>query len=830
MIAILKKNLAIKANYKKNILLKTLLATTSLSLLASAAYADEDKKTKIANDASVSASNDLATGNDLVIVTARKRQESAQKVPIAITTLGAKQIESAGAYRLDQIKQLAPSVQTISFNPRNANVSIRGLGANVSLTNDGLEQGVGFYLDDVYYGRPGQSQYDLVDISQIEILRGPQGTLFGKNTTAGAISVTTKKPSFTPEANLEVSGGNLGFQQGKVSVTGPLLGDWLAGRLTVSGTRRDGYIHNVRTDRDLHDYENFTARAQFLVAPHDNWEDRLIIDYGLQRQECCIAVIAGVATTRIDGTPLPNNFATRIARIGYTPLVGYDASQRETDIDGTARTNMYQWGVANTFEYNFKDFVFTSISSYRRWFWTPSNDADNIGAPVLYQARIIDHQKQASQEFRIASKGDNKVDWVAGAYYFWQGLDGFSTTWFGPDGALFNLAPALWTSPATFQAATGIVAPNVTPALAKAALDGYRTDYYSRAETNSYALYGQSTWHLNEKVDLTGGLRYTKEVKDGTFNQIETGGTALSSFSATDRPYVAALRNLVGGVASYTSHIDESNVSGLFTATYNISNDAILYATYSRGYKSGGLNLTKLPAVATKTLEPEQVDNVEFGLKSSWFNRNLIANLAIYDTKISNYQTNVFDLANFVQYIANAGTVRATGFEADLKFSPNGSFSSYTSVAFNDARYESYPNAPAPVEYTGIAQFVDLSGKPLPGAPKWSLSLGGEYRFKIPSVNNWQGYVGLDVNSKTKYFASVNDSIYSVINGYTTANARFGIRNENGSDISLWVKNLTDEVYFETYGAGNAGASGLITGLVSQPRTYGLTFRTRFGS
>ncbi|MBW8881953.1 MAG: TonB-dependent receptor plug domain-containing protein, partial [Asticcacaulis sp.] len=201
-----------------------------------------------------------------VVVQARRRTESVQRVPIAISTLSATQIEGSGAYRLDQLKQLVPSVQTLTFNPRNANVSIRGLGGNVSLTNDGLEQGVGFYVDDVYYGRPGQSQFDLVDLQQVEVLRGPQGTLFGKNTTAGAINIVTREPSSTFGGSLEATGGNLGYQQLKASITGPLIDGKLAFRASVAGTHRDGYIHNLHDGRDLAGYDNLTVRAQLLAT------------------------------------------------------------------------------------------------------------------------------------------------------------------------------------------------------------------------------------------------------------------------------------------------------------------------------------------------------------------------------------------------------------------------------------------------------------------------------------------------------------------------------------------------------------------------------------
>ncbi len=754
-----------------------------------------------------------------VVVTARRRSENAQKVPIAISTLSGTQVEQSGAYRIDQLKQLVPSVQTLTFNPRNANISIRGLGGNVSLTNDGLEQGVGFYIDDVYYGRPGQSQFDLVDLQQVEVLRGPQGTLFGKNTTAGAINITTREPSKVFGGTFDVSAGNLGYQQIRASVTGPIT-DRLAYRVSVAGTRRDGYVHNIHDGRELFGYENFTARAQLLYTPADTIKLRVIGDYGVQRQDCCISVVAGLVTTRVDGTPLPNAFAARAARIGYT-LPNIDPFSYNVDIDSPVHTQMYTGGLSAKLDVKTENYTFTSITAGRFWDWIPENDVDGTSKPALYQGRIIDRQKQLSQEFRIASAGNHTIDWVAGAYYFWQKLPGFTTFWYGPYGAEFNLPPALYPTPQK-------------EALAAAALNDYQLSDFSRPDTKSYALFGQATWNISPKWAVTGGLRYTREDKTGVFIQTVTRGADISTFDPADQPYVQSIRNLVGVANSFSVKTSESNVSGLLTVNYNVTPDILLYGTWSRGFKSGGLNLTNLSASVPKAVNPERVDNVELGFKSTLLNRNLTLNLAAFSTDTHDYQTTVFDSALLTQYISNIGLVRSRGIESDLRFRPNNDFSAYLSVAYTDATYVDYKNAPPGVEWTGLlpatANYIDLSGRPLPGAPKWSASLGGEYSHPVGG-RGWEGYAGADYNLKSSYYASVNDSPSSLVHGYGVLNARLGLRSDSGrDDLSLWVRNLGDTHYFETLGAGNAGASGLITGLPSQPRSYGVTYRHKFGA
>ena len=241
----------------------------------------------------------------IVVTASRRREENVQDVPIAITALSSEAIQRRGDYTLSQIQQQVPTLQVFSFNPRNTNINIRGLGSNVALTNDGLENGVGIYIDNVYYGRVGQSQFDLVDLQQIEVLRGPQGTLFGKNTTSGAINITSRLPSFEPEFSGEATLGDYGYHQVRGSVSAPLIGDSVAFRLSVADTHRDGFLYNKTTDTHAQDYDNFTIRGQLLVKPSDALSIRLIGDYSRQKQQHVLNVLAGIFTKYDDGTTIP---------------------------------------------------------------------------------------------------------------------------------------------------------------------------------------------------------------------------------------------------------------------------------------------------------------------------------------------------------------------------------------------------------------------------------------------------------------------------------------------------------------------------------------------
>src|SRR6185312_16132060 len=230
--------------------------------------------------------------NKEAVVSSRRRDESAQDIPIPISVIGGKQIDEADDFNVNRVKELVPSVQLYSSNPRNTGLNIRGLGSPFGLTNDGLDPGVGFYVDGIYYARPAAATLDFIDVERIEVLRGPQGTLFGKNTTSGAFNITTRKPSFKPGANFEVSYGNYGYIQAKSSLTGP-LSKKLAGRLSFSGTQRDGVVMNVNTGKYTNDINNLGFHGQLLFNTSDNTSITLSGDASRQRPDGYAQVVAG---------------------------------------------------------------------------------------------------------------------------------------------------------------------------------------------------------------------------------------------------------------------------------------------------------------------------------------------------------------------------------------------------------------------------------------------------------------------------------------------------------------------------------------------------------
>jgi iron complex outermembrane receptor protein len=573
-----------------------------------------------------------------------------------------------------------PSLQVYSFNPRNTNINIRGLGANVSLTNDGLENGVGFYLDNVYYGRPGQSQFDLVDLQQIEVLRGPQGTLFGKNTTAGAINITSKAPSFRPEVYGEASGGNYGYYQFRASVSAPIIADKAAFRLSLSDTHRDGYLTNIHDGSKAQDYDNVAIRGQLLIKPADAVSVKLIGDYANQRQNYVLNVPVAYVTNYDSGAVLANNIVQRAARANYTLLPAAPFA-RIGDSDSHYQAKMRSYGVSGQVDWDLGGPALTSITAYRWWDWDPANDGDSTGLPVTTKAQQANRQRQFSQEIRLASQGKHTIDWVVGAYYFWQTIRGYGASAYGS-------AAANWNLPAANQA------------VAAAALNGFEANSFSDPITRSYALFGQANWNISERLSFTGGLRYTHEDKSGVYRQWWAAGTDLSTLSAADAQTATAYRNAFNPQTSYGIGLSDDSVSGLATLSWKAARDVLIYGSYSRGSKSGGLNLTNIPAGFTTsalTVRPETVDNVEVGVKSQWFDRHLTANLAGFWTNVKDYQTAISAynaLGSLVQYISNIPKVRSRGVEGDLTYTPSRWVTLTASGSYVEALYRDYANAP----------------------------------------------------------------------------------------------------------------------------------------
>ena len=740
-----------------------------------------------------------------VVVTARRVEEVAQEVPIPLSVVDRTLVENAGAFNVNRLKELIPTVQFYSTNPRNSAINIRGLGAPFGLTNDGLEPGVGLYVDGVFYARPSSATLDFLDVERIEVLRGPQGTLFGKNTTAGAINVTTRKPSFTRGADFELNLGDVGFVQAKASATTP-LGRAVAVRLSFSGTQREGTVYNVKTGNVVNDLDNTGIRGQVLIAPSSKIAILWTTDYSRQRPEGYTQVVAGVAPTL---RPANRQYPQIAADLNYT-APGTGAFDRVTDVDSPLRSFQDLGGSSVNVDWKIGRGVVTSTTAWRYWNWNPSNDRDFIGLPVTTISAAPSQQRQWSEEIRYATTISPRVNFVTGGFVFHQTID--SDPSFkqeqGAAAARFLLAP----TPAA-----------ATPGL----LDGYGFNQYISYGNTSAAIFGQVDVAVTDRLRLYPGLRFNYDQKDVVFDQQVYGG-----LQTTD-PVLIALKLSVLAPQAYSADVDDTNLSGQVSASYRLSDRANVYATYATGFKSVGLNLNGVPTdalnqpvIAAAAVKPENVRNIEVGLKTELF-RGVTANVTAYDTEIEDFQTQVTNASVGVLrgYLANAEKVRVRGAEIDAHARVHSNFSLYGAAAYTDGRYVSFPDAPPPLEDTGGPAAKDISGSALPGISKWALSVGGEYA-RARSVFGQSGFIfgAIDTSYRSSFSSSPSYSRYLIVDGYSLLNARVGFRASDGWAVFVWSRNLLDANYYELLTAA-PGNTGLFVGQPGDGRTIGLTLR-----
>lgn len=746
---------------------------------------------------------------DEVQVTARRRTENVQKVPIAMSVVGGDFINEAGAFNVNRLKEVLPSVQFYSTNPRNSALNIRGLGAPFGLTNDGIEQGVGLYIDGVYFARPAAATLDFIDVEQIEVLRGPQGTLYGKNTTAGAVNVRTKKPSFTPATAVELSYGNYGFIQAKASLTGPLTED-IAARVSFAGTQRDGFIYNVSNQDDINDLSNLGIRGTVLYNVLDNLSVSFAGDWTRQRPEGYTQLIAGVAPTQRAAN---RQYAAIAESLNYTPP-SFNAFDRVTDIDSPVQSYQDLGGGSVTADWSTGIGKFTSITAYRVWDWRPSNDRDFVGLPVNTVSAATSYQKQWSQEFLYTGDIRPDLNFVVGLFGFSQEIKSNPT-----QTTALGSAASRWLLAGTANAENS------------ALLDGLTQRLNVSSKSDSAAVFGQLEWIVTNQIRVLPGLRFNYDRKRVDYDARVTGGQDTTGNPSLRNVQLAQLPE-----QQYDADIEDTNLSGKLTIAYNPIENVDAYATYSRSFKTVGLNTAGVPnnangdpVLSLATVKPEEVSHYEVGIKTRPF-RRVNASLVLFNTDIDDFQAQVNNNAAGVArgYLANADKVRVRGVEVDTNGRFGSHFSAYASAAYTDGKYRRFTDAPAPLEGTGGPAAVDISGSRLPGISKFAASLGGEF-FTPASLLKREGdfFVGIDTSYRSGFSSSATPSAFLNVPSYELVNTRVGFRSSQGWDLWFWTRNLFDNNYYELLSPG-FGGTGLFVGQPGDPRTFGVTFRSEF--
>ena len=749
-----------------------------------------------------------------IVVTSRRRSEVLQNVPIAISVIGGTQLQESGSFNVSRAKELIPSVQMYTSNPRNTGINIRGIGSPFGLTNDGLDPGVGYYVDGVYYARPAAATLDFIDIDRIEVLRGPQGTLFGKNTSAGAFNIVTRKASFTPDFNFETSFGNYGYVQAKASVTGPLSKKFAA-RLSFSGTQRNGVIENVRTGKFTNDLNNLGFRGQLLFRPTENTSITLTGDVSDQQPDGYAQVVAGVVTTK---RPAYRQFNAITADLGYT-LPSLKAFDRKIDHDTPWRSGNQLGGVSLNAETKLGPGTLTSTTAWRYWNWDPSNDRDFTGLQALAKSQNPADHKNWSQEVRYAGVLSEKLSGVVDVFYIDQEVkingteESGNAQWRFSQSSTGAANDELWRTPGLFE--------------------GYGVNTTASIKSQSAAVFASIDWEIAKGFHILPGVRYNYDNKDVKYDRVARGGLQNPT------PAQQALKNGVYSSQQYVADADEKNFTYSFTAAYKPTKRINAFATYSTSFKPVGVNVAGLPTIngtaATNlaVIKPEYTKHYELGIKTTPIDRATL-NLTFHSSDIKDYQTNVQspELGVNRGYIANAEKVNVKGIELDANMKLNKHFSFYGAGAYTDAKYVRFANAPLPLEETGLTvnnvqvAFKDISGGDLPGISKWAGSLGGEFATAAQFLNNKSSkfFTAIDGYYRSSFSSSPSPSAFLNIEGYSIINGRIGYKATSGLSAYVWGHNLFNKNYFEQLlpAGGNAGHYAAVLG---DPRTLGLTLR-----
>lgn len=707
-----------------------------------------------------------ADHRETIVVTARKRAERVDEVPLSVTRVAGPLLEQRRLYRIDDLQQLAPGLNISYFNPRGNYVAIRGIGRNPA--SDGLEPAVGVFVDGVYLGRPGLAIFDLTDISDVQILRGPQGTLFGKNTTAGALVITTKAPAFAPEASVEATAGNNGFVQLRAAGSAGLIDDRLSAGFALYHTGQEGPVR--RTDGGRVNGTNRSGgRFQLLFSPSDQLHLRLAADYHREDDSCCTLVAGSFG-------PPSATYLARVAAAGGVAMLG--GREYRTAANAPIFTRVRQGGITANLTDDFGWAELTAITGYREWHYRAGFDGDLSSADAYASAAVPSDDWQFSQEVRLANHSGSRLDWTVGAYYFRQTLHSALRLAFGGRGANFLSNAA-------------------SPPAVLLAFNNVTSSTGADLGTESMAAFGQINWHVTPRLGLTVGARGTYERKWGVI----------------DRP-----ANAAQPAYNRALSVNDTDPSGTLALAYAATPDLHLYASYARGAKAGGIN----PIVATSSddqiVRPERTDSFELGLKSTMLSGRAHLNAAVFYARIDNYQATINRV--FRAILTNVGKVSTRGGEVEADWRVTDHFGLAANGAYTDAHYDHYPDAPCPPETVGAS--CDLSGGPLADAPHWIVNLAARYHHRLGRLG--EAAIAADYSYKSDSFGNIDNSRYARLPAVGIVNAQFELDlDKSATQILLWVKNLADVRALQSYPLGGATIYGAYFGTVTQPRSIGLT-------
>jgi iron complex outermembrane receptor protein len=779
-----------------------LLASSALALIATSAPAFAQE-----------AEDEGGKGTE-IIVTAQKREENLQEVPLAISVIGGDAIANSGSVTLENAQYLVPSLNfRKSGTTLNQALFLRGVGTiNFSIA---AEPSVAAVLDGVVLSRAGEGFTDLADVERIEVLRGPQGTLFGKNASAGVVSIVTKRPSNDFEGTVEASYFTKEEYRGRATINLP-LGENIRSRFTGYYSEYDGNIRNITLNRKVNGYKHYGFRGAIEADLGDTITLLLRGDWRKAKDDCCAEII---------GTTPTNAAATALAATG----IAGDRTRRVAQNPMTA-TNEESWGVSLQADIELGEHVLTSITSYRGWDNQEIRDGDWLDQPYVGLNQLHDDGPQTSntfsQELRIASPTGNFLEYVLGAYYSKADSDR-------------TFARSVITCSASTLPA---VAPGLTPCSTAAGVSTITTPYGIAdfgSTFKNFAVFGQATFNISDDLRFIGGLRWTQDklniyhIRRTTLSGPGVGASfdsgVYNNGALVPAPGTGFLAGAPNGIP-FTANTKNDNFSGKAAVQVDLTDDNMAYLSYTRGYKGPAYNVFyNMATVHTNVIEPETVNAFEAGLKNSFLDGALIVNLAAYYAKYKNYQANSPDFVNGVRTtrLINAGSVSTQGFEFELVANPADNFSVNAGLAYNKAKVEQFRLPPG-------ANAADLipSGTPLANAPEWKFATGFDWTIETGGFANVELNGQLAMQSDQIYELSPSAAVRrgSTVDGYAIVDLSAALVDQNdGWRVALQVKNLFDKSFASSIVSGGPGGAFRYIIPREADRYFGITARVNFG-
>lgn len=702
-------------------------------------------------------------GIEVLLITARRRAESQQRVPIAVTALGSEQLRNEQITDLSEIAAYVPSFTYQSQNSMESEMFIRGVGTT-RLNGATADPSVGTFLNEIYIGRRGAATPPLFDLERIEVLRGPQGTLYGKNVVGGAINLITAAPQDEFGAGGSISIGNYSSLLAEGYVTGA-LSDNLSARLSLYREAHDGFARNVIRDQELEDRDSYAGRLSLLWDASENVRISLIADYSDDQG-------GGPSRHAVDDpTQAPPGF--------ISPNIPSDPRLNHSPYEQYA--NRTTGGVTGRVDWDIGDMTLTYLAGYRygeasgRWTQAGAGSPPSITDSTLTQ---YEQYRGYTQELRLASDAGNRLRWIGGLYYLYEDIERSSrntATSFLPGG----------------------------PGSTRDVLDGDNI-FIGFSDTRSYAVFAELEYDITPTLTLVFGGRYTRDEKE-----LQSDAVILSLGQPGDLFSPAPLQEAYSVAVEQTWTRFTPRVS----LEWNASDNVLVYASYSEGFKGGGWQGATANAVAAATAyNPEYASTYEIGLKADWFNNRLRTNLAAFYTDFSDLQVELLDDVNLTLVVANAADAVISGFEFEVQANPVDWLTLFASGSLIDAEYK---------DYIDPLRGIDYSGNQMQRTPRYQYAVGADVRH--PIGDNLELLANVNYSYQDQMYWGPNELNFEP--GYGLVNARVGIGADDGRwTLSLWGRNLTDELYRVSI----IPFVGDEVSVYGAPRTYGVRLTGRF--